>query len=467
MRLDSVLESLSVVGSLWGALTGPQVCPVNTYAGPGAGYEVIWSPGAAAVTAFVDVNVVPMDSERVLPGQTVVVQGGRITALGPSPQVPVPAGAVRIDGRGQFLIPGLADMHAHIFSPGFVRRNRGFDSTQAEYLLLRFLVQGTTTIRSLDYKYQSKAEAEFGQRLKARVAAGQLLGPRVYNAIQAREVQSLSPDSLRQVIKGYKAAGYDFFKVHGSGVDYIRSLAAASRQVGGPPVVGHWPTGGTWDQGLASGIQSIEHVHQWPAALLGPSSLDPDQFLAAMHRAALDSTKVKPAWSLAPPDTVQARLAAMRRAGVWFSPTFIRHFDRATLNWRPQTAHWMAGKDTAVLRQLIQAQPLKLLYDAGVGLLLSTDDQPEDIHLELQVLVKHGGLTPYQALVIGTRNIATYLGTLAETGTIAVGKRADLVLLRGNPLTDIRNTKHPAGVMLGGRWLPRAELDRLTAKPPP
>jgi imidazolonepropionase-like amidohydrolase len=74
------------------------------------------------------------------------------------------------------------------------------------------------------------------------------------------------------------------------------------------------------------------------------------------------------------------------------------------------------------------------------------------------------GLTPYQALETGTRNVAMFFGTLPRTGTIEVGKRADLVLLDANPLVDVRNTTRRAGVMLGGRWLPKEAIDaRLDA----
>jgi imidazolonepropionase-like amidohydrolase len=111
----------------------------------------------------------------------------------------------------------------------------------------------------------------------------------------------------------------------------------------------------------------------------------------------------------------------------------------------------------------------KVLHDAGAGLLLGSDAGVSgmvpgfSIHRELEALVK-AGLTPYEALATGTRNAATYFGTLNSTGTIAVGKRADLVLLQGNPLQDIRNTGQPAGVMIGGRWVARADLDaRLQA----
>jgi imidazolonepropionase-like amidohydrolase len=112
---------------------------------------------------------------------------------------------------------------------------------------------------------------------------------------------------------------------------------------------------------------------------------------------------------------------------------------------------------------------IKALHAGGAGLLLGSD-APQiynvpgfSIHRELEALVA-AGLTPYQALETGTRNVAMFFGTSAQTGTIEVGKRADLVLLDGNPLTDIRNTTRRSGVMLRGKWLPRADLDaRLDA----
>jgi hypothetical protein len=106
MRLDPVLESFYVLGSLWGSLVGPQVCPRTAMAPPRSTYQAARTamPGTSPkVTAFVDVNVVPMDRERVLPKQTVLVEGGRITALGPASQVKIPASAIRIDGRDRYL----------------------------------------------------------------------------------------------------------------------------------------------------------------------------------------------------------------------------------------------------------------------------------------------------------------------------------------------------------------------------
>jgi hypothetical protein len=115
-------------------------------------------------------------------------------------------------------------------------------------------------------------------------------------------------------------------------------------------------------------------------------------------------------------------------------------------------------------RRLIRA-----LQDSGAGIMLGSDvggtfDNP-DVYTELQALVR-AGLTPYEALLAGTRNMAQYFGALDSTGTVAVGKRADLVLLPGNPLGDVSHTIQPAGVMIGGRWLARADIDRRLASSP-
>jgi imidazolonepropionase-like amidohydrolase len=123
-----------------------------------------------------------------------------------------------------------------------------------------------------------------------------------------------------------------------------------------------------------------------------------------------------------------------------------------------------ARRTLEVRRKLIGA-----LHRGGAGLLLGSD-APQiynvpgySIHRELEAMVA-AGLTPYQALETGTRNVAQFFGILAEAGTIEEGKRADLVLLEGNPLSDIRNTSRRAGVMLHGRWLSRATIDaRLAA----
>jgi hypothetical protein len=182
--------------------------------------------------------------------------------------------------------------------------------------------------------------------------------------------------------------------------------------------------------------------------------------------------------------------AATQRAHVWNTPTQFRiaelsapdvRFD--TVKQWPELRYFPAeprkkwlqekeigrGGDGRLITRSLTRPLIKGLQDAGAGLLLGTDAGVDfsvhgfSVHRELEALVR-AGLTPYQALLTGTRNVAVFFQTLDESGTVAVGKRADLVLLTGNPLVDIRHTAQPAGVMIGGRWLPRSEIDRRLAE---
>jgi hypothetical protein len=244
-------------------------------------------------------------------------------------------------------------------------------------------------------------------------------------------------DSVAAYVAAYHAAGYDFLKPHDERREMFDSVVTAARRLR-LPVAGHVTNFVPLEQGLTAGMHSIEHLTGY-----GIRSDD-------WERAAGKPTSYIPTLA-----------AVTKRAGVWNCPTLILYEPKMPLPG-------VSSAPVEPYRRLVKA-----LQDAGAGLLLGTDagvgaaieDQVGTVHAELQALVR-AGLTPYQALLTGTRNVASYFGTLDETGTLAVGKRADLVLLRGNPLADIANTLHPAGVMLGGRWLPRAELDRRLADRP-
>jgi imidazolonepropionase-like amidohydrolase len=411
-----------------------------------------------AATAFVNVAVVPMDTERVLTGQTVVVQAGRITALGLATRIRVPAGAVRIDGQGKYLIPGLADMHAHTPSLRytFARTATPEATAEAERMLFLWLANGVTTVR-LMHKWSESV------RLKDRAAKGELWSPRIYAAT------SFAKDTLTYVQD--KAAGFDFVKGSASGSDtdahhiqvFDAQVAAARRA--GLPVAGHVPPA----RAIAAQVASIEHLRDF-GVLTGDGKKWEE---LAQHR--LDEAHVR---------TVAA---ALKQAGVWLCPTSILY---EAFQWNPDTVarwpelrylskraieqqqqSWMTNgpgsASPAVVRRAIEQRRrvIKLIHEAGAGLLLGTDAPAGyavpgfAVHRELEIFVQ-AGLTPYQALATGTRNVATYFDTLDSAGTVAVGKRADLVLLNDNPLQDIRHTAQPAGVMLGGQWLSRAELDR-------
>jgi imidazolonepropionase-like amidohydrolase len=426
MRFDPLLDSVYVLGSLWGALPGPPVCTSSPDAVPGAALEIAWSlrPRVpAAVTAFVDVNVVPMDTERVLPSHTVLVEGGRITALGPAGKVNIPTGATRIDGRGKYLIPGLANMHEHGAGQEY-NNDRSF----------AFLANGVTAMPGA----KQTAGALEPHRYRS---------PRA-NGLHINSARNIVPklDSVAAYVAGYKAAGYDFISLprgyataalspaERAAVD---SLVAAARRMGLPLAV-HAHTGSFGQMlrlGAASG--SSEHLTAYFDTL--------GAYFDGGPRAA----------AAVPLSEIQALAVATQRAGAWNSPTLNCLEERRS------------PKKVEVARQLVKA-----LQDAGAGLLLGADadgiggrGSPSMVHSELAAFVR-AGLTPYQALRTGTRNVAEYFGKLDESGTVAVGKRADLVLLYGNPLQDVWHTREPAGVMLGGQWLDRTALDQRLLAPP-
>jgi imidazolonepropionase-like amidohydrolase len=329
---------------------------------------------------------------------------------------------------------------------------------------LLMLSTGVTTIRNMDYDPDNAVNEERMLRFRARAAAGTLLSPRIYTSgpwgpkqytDRKRQAEGPPPvwDSVAKYVAAYKAAGYDHVKIHEESRAIVDSVVAAAHRIG-IPVVGHLPDADKYgfDYGLAVGYKSIEHLNGYGREDLG------------VPAGKIDSVTI----DTMPLPALVAAAAATQRAGVWNCPT------QAITEWYWYNYH-VDGRGVGGGLPL-RNRTIRALQAAGVGLLLGTDDthsrtdmmvimlhKPSiSVEDELAALVR-AGLTPYQALVTGTRNVAAYFGTLSESGTVAVEKRADLVLLDGNPLADIQNTTRVAGVMLGGLWLSRADLDRRLA----
>lgn len=429
--------------------------------------------------AFVDVTVLPMDRERVLERQTVLVRDGRIASIEPAARARIPANALRVDGRGKFLMPGLAEMHAHI--PG----------AQAPEQVVRdifslYIANGITTIRGM-------LGAPNQLTLRSQTASGELLGPTIFVGAPSLNGTSASdPATAARLVREHKAAGYDFLKLH-PGIPLVSydSIVAAARAAG-ITFAGHIPAAVGLEHTLASRQSTIDHLDGYLEASVPPhvhARIVSNQATLGEIADAVDPKRL--AWWA----------GETRKAGTWNVPTaflwesFYSTETADAMAARPEmryaSTQWIAGWTNqkrnrmqqdeqqgvtpAVSRRFLDLRRtlLKALADSGAGLLMGTDSPQMfnvpgfALHHEIR-LMQEAGLTPYQILSSGTRNIAQYaaqdLKVESNFGIVAVGNRADLVLLNANPLRDARNVANRAGVMVRGRWLPSAELDRLLAE---
>lgn len=429
--------------------------------------------GTGRTIAFVGVSVVPMDRERVLANQTVVVEGDRILSVGPADAVPIPEGARRIAGQGRWLMPGLAEMHGHVPGPD--------DPAYLDDVLFLYVANGVTTVRNMAGNKSHLA-------LRDRIAAGRALGPTLYTASPwlSPEVAG-TPEKAREAARGYNAAGYDLIKIGSVPRDAYAAMAAAAQKAG-IPFGGHIPQEVGLTGALDARQKSIDHFDRYVEFLApegaGASGREPGFFgsgwihLADERRIpdAVRRTVAAGTWNvptlslvehLASPETPQAMLA---RPEMRYMP------GRVLDGWAEAKREFAARPDFQpdAARRLVELRRrlLRDLHAAGAPIALGSD-APQffnvpgfSIHHEMRMM-RAAGLTPYQVLETGTREAARYFGADAGFGVIAPGRRADLILLTADPLQDLANVQRRAGVMARGRWLSeneiRARLEKIAA----
>ena len=409
------------------------------------------SGGSSDVTAFVHANVVPMDSDRVLRDQTVVVSGGRIAAVGPTGKTAVPQGAKVIDARGGYLTPGLADMHVHVSTP--------------EELTL-YVVNGVTTVFNLNGRPQYL-------EWRRRISDGKLLGPAIYSTGPTFD-RPRTPEAAVEDVDKIAAAGYDGIKIYNQvgAAEYPALTAEAKKK--GLVLIGHVAREPGFAATLAAG-QSIAHAEEYVYTFFRED--DPSS-----------NTLVPPFDALKIPKAV----AMTKEAGISVVPTLVafRNIVRQATDVRaylkdpnfaymapsmreklePARNTYATRFDPVVIPGLalsyeFQRQLVKALHAGGVPILAGTDASwlgvPGFCLLDEIEIFQELGFTPYAAIKTATVDPARLLRKESEFGTIAVGKRADLILSRQNPLEDVRRLREPEGVMAAGRWIPQEERRRL------
>lgn len=448
---------LSLVGVCVAALSVPLAAQV--------------APPPQRTVAFVNVSVIPMDRERVLANQTVIVRNGRIERMGPTSNLAVPNGADTVDGRGKFLMPGLSEFHAHVPPANAAQSLK-------DRVLALYVVNGVTTARSM-----------LGDRshlaLRDRIARGEELGPRIIAAGPSFNANSVrTPQEAIDSVKSHKAAGYDLLKIH-PGVPRVvyDSMAATAKRLG-IPFAGHVPLDVGWQHATSTGYATIDHNDGLIEALTtipGPLTAQQTGFFGLALMDNIDESRL-------------SRLVQQAKAGnVWLVPTaalldtWVDDTPPAQLAARAEMQYWLpaqveawkmnktntlaAPENTPARRArfvAVRQRALAALHRGGVPILLGSD-APQvwnvpgfSVHRELQALVA-AGLTPYEALRTGTANVATLLRESDRSGTVSEGKVADLILLSANPLADIRNSGAIEGVMVQGRWLSKAAIDQKLA----
>jgi imidazolonepropionase-like amidohydrolase len=425
------------------------------------------------IVAFINVNVVPMDEERVLAGQTVIIKDGRIAELGPAEQIKIPAAAVRVDGRGKYLMPGLADMHVHFES---------YDAQTNGAMLDLFVVNGVTTVLNL---YGAPSHLE----LRERIARGEVLGPTIYTSgpfISHAPVHSPSPEEVERAVIEQKQDGYDVIKIHGDfSREAYRKVFEVARQEG-MRVIGHAPRNLGVEPMFAERQDAVAHVEEYIYAYF---YFKPDPALAG----APQERRLR--WIAEQEGRIPALAQATAKAGTWVIPTLTVYHgiglqvdDIDPVMRRPEMKYLPPGlasrfapenntylrrfkKETAKIflaQSDLLSKVVKEMHTAGVKLLAGTDTPVPSVvpgfslHDELQELAA-AGLTPYETLRTATANAAEFLSS-NEFGTVAIGKRADLLLVDGDPLKDVRNAARRSGVMVRGRWFTQEELSKILGK---
>jgi imidazolonepropionase-like amidohydrolase len=397
-------------------------------------------PSGSAI--FWNVSIVDLDAGATVPGMAVEVAGGRIVRVEPARGTP-PTDLQVIDGQARFLLPGLWDSHVHLTKVG-------------EPSLAMFLAHGVTSVRDMG---SDLAEV---QAWRAAIASGSRAGPRIKTSgpilesranvermkrektvepVDRLRVPVGTPDEARAAVAKLAGAGADFLKVRTvANPETFKALVAAARERN-LKLTGH-PQARV-DDVIDARMASIEHMLTLP-----PLDLPPDRrrWVFLSYEAAQAAMKKDP-----------------RRR---FVTTYLAS------DWAEQLEEKRPADAAREIQTFVKMAPLffrdlREMHAAGVTFVAGSDTGVGMIHPgwslhgELESLVQNVGLTPAEALRTATINPAAFFGLDKELGAIKPGYRADLLLVAGDPLRDVRRTMQIAGVMQDGRWLDRKTLAAL------
>jgi imidazolonepropionase-like amidohydrolase len=413
--------------------------------------------------AFENVNVIPMDEERVLRNHTVVVRDGRIESIQPA-SYDLPQGATIIEGTNRYLVPGLSEMHGHV--PG------GDDPQYVEDVLFLYISNGVTLVRGM-------AGSPYHIELREQLLKGALDGPTLYAAGPWLGPHNAgSEEQVRNTVREHHEMGFDLLKVGNLPAEHYPHMVDEAQRLG-MPFGGHIPPRVPLEQALEAGQTSIDHLDRY-VEFLAAENVDLSEAETGFFGSALvnqiDMDRL--------PEAVELTL----QAGTWNAPTLslVEHLaseessesmaEWPEMRYLPQEVidNWVRAKHDFQRRDDFQPEAaqrlvevrreiLMALHEADAPIVLASD-APQffnvpgfSIHHEMAMMVA-AGMTPYDVLVSGTRNPALYFDAADEFGRVEPGHRADLILLEANPLEDISLMRERAGVMVRGQWYSEQDI---------
>jgi imidazolonepropionase-like amidohydrolase len=427
-------------------------------------------------------TVINPGTSSVRADQTVIIAGDRIISVSDSAKSQLPKNARVIDATGQYLIPGLWDMHVHSAFGDWFPGGR-------DIILPLFVANGVTGVRDMG------GDIPVLLKWRKEITHGQIIGPRMIISGPMLDaylpngklrfpssIAVASPTDAIAAVDSLKRQRVDFIKVQSviSHDSYLAAAAEAHKQ--GLPIVGHVPDKVRLKEVVRAGQKSIEHL----MGIFEGCSTEEDKFISGegnlkLLLATQDQQRCDALTKLLAENQVwQVPTLAWQRGGTFLDQRDLKHqpLDKYVpaywrdVTWRRFTDEMMPDllRDPLALRQEYFTRNLQVvgaLHHAGVPFMAGTDTAPGvyimpgfSLHDELANFVE-AGFTPMESLQTATSNPAKFLGMEDSMGSIDSGKNADLVLLKANPLEDIGNTRQITAVIARGRMFDRAALDRI------
>jgi hypothetical protein len=396
----------------------------------------------------------------------VIIQGDKISHLLHSDTPPTWGNATVIPASGKFLLPGLAEMHAHIPSMEWD------DPLIAETLFL-YLSNGVTTIRGM---LGNPVHLELREKAKKR----EILSPRIYTSSPSLNGNTArTPEEAKEQVQAYADAGYDFLKLHPGIRLHVFDEIVKTANESGIPYAGHVSNLVRIRHALQNKYQTIDHVDGFLEGLVPEEAgVNPIEngFFGYNFTDLADTAKIADLVKMSKDNKVWV-VPTQALFDRWFSPIPADHLVKeAEMKYMsPEIRNnWVSSKNNLTETENYDAPKwerynqiryhlIRELHKNGQGLLLGSD-APQvfnvpgfSIHHELQGMLD-AGLTPLEALQIGTLNPSLFFE--GNFGQVIEGMEADLILVDGNPLEDLKNLRNPAGVMVRGQWLDRETIQQ-------